>query len=71
MKKKFLLCAAIALGLAFNGMALPANPTPRVVTQPDGSTITIVMHGDEYGSYITTTDGDIIERLGRREVECD
>lgn len=62
MKKKFLLCAAIALGLAFNGMALPANPTPRVVTQPDGSTITIVMHGDEYGSYITTTDGDIIER---------
>ena len=62
MKKKLLLSAAIAMGMAIQSMAIPANPTPRVVTQPDGSTITIVMHGDEYGSYITTLDGDIIER---------
>ena len=62
MKKKLLLSAAIAMGMAIQSMAVPANPTPRVVTQPDGSSITIVMHGDEYGSFITTLDGDIIER---------
>lgn len=62
MKKKLLLSAAFAFGIAMQSMALPADPTPRVITQPDGSTITIVMHGDEYGSYITTTDGQIIQR---------
>ena len=62
MKKRTLLSAAVAMSMAIQGLALPADPTPRVVTQPDGSTITIVMHGDEFGSYITTTDGDIVER---------
>ncbi len=62
MKKRILLSAAIAMSVAFQGLALPADPTPRVITQPDGSTITIVMHGDEYGSYITTTDGHIVQR---------
>ena len=62
MKKRFLLSATIALGMALNSMALPADNTPRVITQPDGTTITIVMHGDEYGSYITTLEGNIIQR---------
>lgn len=62
MKKKFLFSAAIAMSVAMQSLALPADPTPRVITQPDGTTITIVMHGDEYGSYITTTDGQIIQR---------
>lgn len=62
MKKKLLLSVAVAAGMAFQALALPADPTPRVITQPDGSTITIIMHGDEYGSYITTVNGDIIER---------
>lgn len=62
MKKKLLFSAAIAMSVALQGLSLPADPTPRVITQPDGSTITIVMHGDEYGSYITNTDGQIIQR---------
>lgn len=62
MKKKLLLSAAAVLGITLQSLALPANPTPRVITQPDGSTITIVMHGDEYGSYITNLNGDIIQR---------
>lgn len=37
--------------------AVPAYPHPKKITQPDGSTITIVGHGDEFRNYITTTDG--------------
>lgn len=61
MKKRVFLCAATALCIALQGMALPADSTPRVITQPDGSTITVVLHGDEYGSYMTTLDGKIVE----------
>ena len=61
MKKRLLLSAAAALFIAMQGMALPADSTPRVITQPDGSTITVVLHGDEYGSYMTTLDGKIVE----------
>lgn len=62
MKKRVLLSAAAAMCIALQSMALPADNTPRVVTQPDGTTITIVLHGDEYGSYMTTLDGKIVER---------
>lgn len=61
MKKKLLFSAALALSVAMQSAALPADPTPRVITQPDGTTITIVMHGDEFGSYITTTEGEIVQ----------
>lgn len=62
MKKRLLMSVAVALGFTMQGFALPADPTPRVVTQPDGSTLTIIMNGDEFGSYITTVDGHLVER---------
>ena len=37
--------------------AVPADPTPIVVTQPDGSTLTVVLHGDEFFHFTTTADG--------------
>ena len=37
--------------------AVPADPTPAVMTQPDGSKITLVLHGDEFLNYLTTADG--------------
>lgn len=37
--------------------AIRANPKPMVVTQPDGTTLTIRMHGDEFGHFRTTDDG--------------
>ena len=37
--------------------AVPADPTPAVVTQPDGTTLTVVLHGDEFYHFTTTTDG--------------
>ena len=37
--------------------AVPADPTPSKVTQPDGSRLTLVLHGDEFFNYLTTDDG--------------
>ena len=37
--------------------AIPADPTPVKVTQPDGSTLTIKLHGDEFFHFTTTSDG--------------
>ena len=37
--------------------AVPADPTPAQVTQPDGSKLTVVLHGDEFFNYLTTSDG--------------
>ena len=38
-------------------MATPADPTPGQVTQPDGSKLTLILHGDEFFNYLTTADG--------------
>ena len=37
--------------------AVVACPDPSVVTQPDGSTLTLLLHGDEWFSFSTTADG--------------
>lgn len=42
---------------AINIIAVPATPFPIKITQPDGSEITIRLHGDEYFNYKTTLDG--------------
>ena len=49
----FVLCLSI-LGIA---QAVPSAQKPIQVVQPDGSTLTIVVQGDEYLSWVTTTDG--------------
>ncbi len=52
------LLLSLVLGLVFfNLNAVPADPTPATVHQPDGSTLTIVLHGDEFLNYLTTSDG--------------
>ena len=46
------------LGLAcLTAWAVPADPTPAQVKQPDGSTLIVVLHGDEFFNYLTTIDG--------------
>lgn len=50
-----LLIAIIFCSLKAN--AVPATPFPVKITQPDGSEITIRLHGDEYFNYKTTLDG--------------
>ena len=43
--------------LPFNTHAVPATPFPVKITQPDGSIITVRIHGDEFFNYKTTLDG--------------
>ncbi|MCL2596943.1 MAG: M6 family metalloprotease domain-containing protein [Paludibacter sp.] len=40
--------------------AVPAIPTPIDKTQPDGTILTMLLHGDEFFSYQTTLDGFLI-----------
>lgn len=55
MKKSVLM---IMMGLlCLVARAIPADPTPVKVTQPDGSTLTVVLHGDEFFHFTTTADG--------------
>lgn len=65
MKKLFLkviICIGTILYFAPNAHAIMANPNPITITQPDGSTLTIRIHGDESFHYTTTLDGYLIEK---------
>ena len=54
--RNFLVLFALAL-VCLAARAVPADPTPAQVTQPDGSKLTAVLHGDEFFNYLTTADG--------------
>ena len=56
MKRVFLLLTAIALNVCCV-MAIPAHKAAVKVQQPDGTNITIRLHGDEWRSFNTTDDG--------------
>ena len=60
--KKLLFCLC-ALAMSVSLWAVTATPYPFSVTQPDGTTITVRLHGDEYHAYYTTVDGTPLRRL--------
>ena len=41
--------------------AIPAKRTPQTITQPDGTTLTTLLQGDENFHYLTTTDGIMLQ----------
>ena len=41
--------------------AVQAYPFPITVTQPDGTSLTIRLHGDEFQHYQTTEDGYLLK----------
>ena len=48
----------LAMGLlCLTAAAIPADPTPFQVQQPDGTTLTLQLRGDEFFHYTTTHDG--------------
>ncbi len=60
MKGKYLQAFTLLLSF-FSGLsmyAIPANPSPVEFTQPDGSTISILISGDERGREAFTLDGN-------------
>ena len=54
--KKILLVAALLM-MAATAWARPALSGAVKCVQPDGSTVMLVLHGDEYYHFSTTTDG--------------
>ena len=60
MKKAILILSALLLGAAAL-RAVPAYPYPVKLTQPDGSTITVQLHGDEFYHW-ATSDGYVVEQ---------
>ena len=42
--------------------AVPARPGRRTVTQPDGTKITLVAHGDEWGHWLTDSQGRVVRK---------
>lgn len=57
----FLFCG-LGLAMAF---AIPAVRKPIQARLPDGTTLTVYLHGDENLSWITTPDGYLIDRNER------
>ena len=57
----FLLLCAMALALCGNAGAAPATPKPVRFRQPDGSFITLRIHGDEFASWVTDLDGNLMK----------
>lgn len=56
MKRLTILMIAMLMGIA-SLWARPGYSKPIDVFQPDGTTVTLLMRGDEYLSYMTTIDG--------------
>ncbi|MDO4160596.1 MAG: hypothetical protein Q4D41_09085 [Prevotellaceae bacterium] len=55
--KKLFITAFAALCIGQNAFAVPAYPRPITVRQADGTTLTILLRGDEHGHLTLTEDG--------------
>ena len=62
MKK--IVTVLIFFAIALAAMGGPAIPTPIKMAQPDGSTITLRLHGDEYYNWYTSEDGKTVYERG-------
>ena len=60
--KRPVISLLISSLIAFAANAVIAFPDPVTVTQPDGSLLTLIMHGDERCNFTTTTDGYTVTR---------
>lgn len=62
MNKKVLLSVVLLTLAILQGAAKPATPKPITYTQPDGSTITVRLCGDEFHHYYVTESGEYITK---------
>ena len=79
--KKFSILALVCAMTTATLWAVPARRTGQVVTQPDGSLITIYQHGDEHFHWMTNEEGEwlrldedgfyhITEALDKTEIQA-
>ena len=60
MEKRFGLLVLISFLTLFAKLhAVPAKPGERIYIQPDGSTVTVRVYGDEFYHYYESIDGQI------------
>ncbi len=62
MKKLIFLAACCLTSVIM--WAAKADPTPATITQSDGTTLTVIGHGDEDFHWYTTTDGVLLAHIG-------
>ncbi len=55
--KRTTMAALLAVFLQQGAMAIPADPRPKTVRQPDGTTLTVLMRGDEHRHVLLSEDG--------------
>lgn len=60
VKRVWLLCCFVLCSYYLS--AMPIDPTPIIVNQPNGTSITIRHIGDEFLHYTTTLDGYLIKK---------
>lgn len=65
MAKRLILMAVSLLITVIAMHAVPARTRPTLVTQPDGTTVTVSLHGDEWLHFTTTSDGYSVVRDSR------
>ncbi|MDO4950394.1 MAG: M6 family metalloprotease domain-containing protein, partial [Bacteroidales bacterium] len=58
MKKLFIFIYALLCVISMH--ASKADPEPQTIRQSDGSFITVIAHGDEFGNYVTALDGALL-----------
>lgn len=58
MKKYSLILLVIAVSISLYGVV--ASPEPFTITLEDGRTMTVIQHGDEYHSYLTDLNGNLV-----------
>lgn len=69
MKKLiFLICFITSSMMTW---AIKANPNPFTVVQSDGSTITVILHGDEHFSWYSDLNGRLLQRVGNDFIPMD
>lgn len=62
MKKRYIaFFAALTFGSLFAGRAIPAYPYPIEAVQPDGTKVTVRMHGDEFHHW-STMNGQVVHK---------
>lgn len=57
-----LLMVILLLFLPGRALGVPAYPYPVSIKQPDGTSLTVVLKGDEFHHYFTTEDGYLIAK---------
>lgn len=63
--KKILLSITFALMGIASGFAAKAHTALTIITQSDGSQLTIRLHGDEHYSWYSTTDDVLLVQVGK------